>query len=70
MREPGLDGRHRDKNPPKSGEIQQKRSDAQNGNLPKPIPQFGDKATVGQMRNATGKVGLEAIRRAAAKKGR
>ena len=54
---------------PKSGEIQQKRSDAQNGNLPKPIPQFGDKTTVGQMRNATGKVGLEAIRRAAAKTG-
>ena len=27
MKEPGLDGRHRDKNPPKAGEIQQKRSD-------------------------------------------
>jgi hypothetical protein len=25
MREPGLDDRHRDKNAPKSGEIQQKR---------------------------------------------
>ncbi len=70
MKEPGLDGRHRDKNSPKSGEIQQKRSDAQNANLPRPIPQFGDKTTVGQMRDATGKVGIEAIRRAAAKQGK
>jgi hypothetical protein len=34
MKEPGLDGRHRDKNPPKAGEIQQKRSDTLNKNLP------------------------------------
>ena len=27
MKEPGLDNRHRDKAPPKGGEIQQKRSD-------------------------------------------
>ena len=33
MKEPGLDGRHRDKNPPKAGEIQQKRSDTINKNL-------------------------------------
>ena len=30
MKEPGLDNRHRDKNPPKAGEIQQKRSDTLN----------------------------------------
>jgi hypothetical protein len=32
MEEPGLDGRHRDKAPPKVGEIQQKRSDTLNRN--------------------------------------
>jgi transposase InsO family protein len=40
MKEPGLDGRHRDKAVPKTGEIQQKRGDTLNKNLPKPIPQF------------------------------
>lgn len=34
MKEPGLDGRHRDKD----GKIQQKRSDTLNKNLPKPGP--------------------------------
>lgn len=67
MREPGLDGRHRDKNPPKSGEIQQKRSDTLNKNLPKPIPQFSPNTTLGVMRQKTGKVSEEAVRRVAAK---
>jgi hypothetical protein len=40
MKKPGLDGRHRDKNPPKAGEIQQKRGDTLNKNLPKPVPEF------------------------------
>jgi len=40
MKEPGLDGRHRDKDAPKSGEIQQKRGDTLNRNLDRPIPQF------------------------------
>lgn len=62
MKEPGLDGRHRDKNPPKAGEIQQKRSDAINKNLPRPVEQFSPQATVGTMRRVTGKVGIEAIR--------
>jgi hypothetical protein len=70
MKEPGLDNRHRDKNPPKKGEIQQKRSDAQNKNLPKPIPEFSGNATVGTMRGETGKVGIEAIRRAARNRSR
>jgi hypothetical protein len=65
MKEPGLDNRHRDKDKPKKGEIQQKRSDALNKNLPNPIPGFSPNATVGYMRKATGKVGLGAIRRAA-----
>ena len=70
MKEPGLDNRHRDKNPPKGGEIQQKRSDALNTNLPRPIEEFSGNATVGTMRRETGKVGIEAIRRAAKNRGR
>jgi hypothetical protein len=61
MQEPGLDNRHRDKN----GEIERKRSDAVNKNLPNPIREFSPNATVKYMRQATGKVGLNAIRRAA-----
>jgi hypothetical protein len=67
MNEPGLDGRHRDKNPPKAGEIQQKRSDTLNKNLPHPIPQFSPNAKLGTMREATGKISEDAVRRAAAK---
>ena len=63
MKEPGLNGRHRDKD----GEIQQKRKDALNKNLSRPIPQFSPSATLGTMRERTGKVGEEAVRRAAAK---
>jgi hypothetical protein len=44
MKEPGLDGRHRDQASPKGGEIQQKRGDTLNKNLPKPIPQFSPNA--------------------------
>ena len=67
MKEPGLDGRHRDKKPPKAGEIQQKRSDTLNKNLPKPIPQFPPDTTLGKMREKTGKVSEVAVRRAAVK---
>ena len=70
MKEPGLDGRHRDKNPPKAGEIQQKRSDTLNKNLPQPIPQFSENTTLGKMRQVTGKVSEAAVRRAAAKLGK
>lgn len=65
MKEPGLDGRHRDKNPPKAGQIQQKRSDAVNKNLPEPIEGFSPQATVGTMRRVTGQTSLEDIRKAA-----
>ena len=61
MKEPGLDGRHRDKN----GEIQQKRSDTRNKNLSEPIPQFSRNATLGRMRKETGQTSVEDVRRAA-----
>jgi hypothetical protein len=65
MKEPGLDGRHRDKNQPKAGEIQQKRGDTLNKNLPKPIPQFPPNTRLDTMRKKTGKINEEAVRRAA-----
>jgi hypothetical protein len=67
MKEPGLDNRHRDKAAPKAGEIQQKRSDTLNKNLPKPIPQFSPNATLGTMRRETGKVSVDSVRKAAQK---
>jgi hypothetical protein len=65
MKEPGLDARHRDNTPPKSGEIQLKRSDTLNGNLDRPISHFRSDATLGAMRKETGKVSEEAVRGAA-----
>jgi hypothetical protein len=65
MKEPGLDNRHRDQAPPKAGQIQQKRSDTLNRNLSKPVPQFRSDATLGTMRQATGKVSEAAVRQAA-----
>lgn len=67
MKEPGLDGRHRDKSRPKAGRIQQKRSDTLNKNLSKPIPEFSPNATLGTMRKRTGEVSEAAVRKAAAK---
>jgi hypothetical protein len=61
MQEPGLDNRHRDQD----GQIEQKRSDAIDKNLPNPIREFSPNATVGHMRKVTGKTGLNAIRHAA-----
>lgn len=69
MKEPGLDNRHRDQNAPKGGEIQQKRGDTLNQNLSRPIPQFSPRAKLETMRKETGKVGIEAIRRAAKRRG-
>jgi hypothetical protein len=68
MKEPGLDNRHRDKKPPKAGEIQQKRSDALNKNLPNPIPEFSPNATLGFMREETGKTSLKDVTKAAKKR--
>ena len=67
MKEPGLDNRHRDKNPPKAGEIQQKRGDTLNKNLPKPIPEFSPNAKLSTMRKATGQVSVAAVTKAAKK---
>ena len=67
MKEPGLDNRHRDKAPPKAGEIQQKRGDTLNKNLPNPIPEFSPNAKLSTMRKETGKVSEDAVRRAAKK---
>ena len=61
MQEPALHGRHRDEN----GRIEQKHSNAINKNLPQPIPNFSPNATVRYMRQETGKVGLNQIRKAA-----
>jgi len=65
MKEPGLDNRHRDKAPPKVGQIEQKHGDTLNKNLPRPIPQFSPNAKLSTMRKATGKVSEDAVRRAA-----
>lgn len=65
MKEPGLDGRHRDATPPKAGEIQQKRGDTLNKNLPEPIPQFSPNARLDTMRKETGKVSVADVQQAA-----
>jgi hypothetical protein len=67
MKEPGLDGRHRDKSPPKTGEIQQKRGDTLNKILPRPIEGFRADTKLETMRKATGQVSVEKVRQAAAK---
>jgi hypothetical protein len=67
LKEPGLDGRHRDKAAPKKGEIQQKRGDTLNKNLPKPIAQFRADTRLDTMRRATGQVAVEKVRQAASR---
>jgi hypothetical protein len=67
MKEPGLDGRHRDKAIPKKGEIQQKRGDTLNRNLPKPIPQFRADTKLETMRKVTEQTSVEKVRQAATK---
>jgi hypothetical protein len=65
MKEPGLDNRWRDKRAPKSGKIRQKREDTLNKNLSEPIPQFSPNATLGTMREETGKTSIKDVRKAA-----
>jgi len=65
MKEPGLDNRHRDQKQPKAGEIQQKRGDTLNKNLPRPIEGFSGNAKLSTMREQTGKTGIETVRKAA-----
>ena len=64
MKEPGLDGRHRDKD----GQIQQKRADALNKNLTQPIPQFKPDTPLHTMRDKTGKTSEKDVREAAKRK--
>ncbi len=64
MKEPGLDGRHRDKD----GKIQQKRGDTKNKNLSQPIPEFSPETTLQEMREKTGKLSEKDIRAVAKKK--
>jgi hypothetical protein len=68
MKEPGLDGRHRDAAKPKTGEIQQKRGDTLNKNLPHPIAEFSPLARLDTMRKETGKTSIQAVRTAAKKR--
>ena len=65
MSQTGLDGRQRDQNPPKAGEIRQKRGDTLNKNLPTPIPQFSPNAKLSTMRKEIGKTSERAVRQAA-----
>ncbi|QXQ06130.1 hypothetical protein KX816_18405 [Sphingosinicellaceae bacterium] len=60
-----MDGRHRDKTPPKTGQIQQKRGDTVTKNLPNPIPEFSALAKLGTMRKETGKTSVAAVTKAA-----
>ena len=61
MKQPGLDGRHRDKN----GEISQKHGNTKNGNLPRPIEGFSINTTLADMRRRTGEVSEAEIRKVA-----
>ena len=65
MKEPGLDGRHRDQD----GRIQQKRGDTINKNLPQPIPEFSPNARLDTMRKETGESSVEGVRKAAEGRG-
>ncbi|MBO2979805.1 MULTISPECIES: hypothetical protein [Burkholderia] len=64
MKQPGLDGRHRDKD----GTIDLKHGNTMNKNLPNPIPGFGPNTTLKVMRDKTGKVSEKDIRAVMAKK--
>lgn len=68
MTEPGLDGRLRDKTPPKTGQIQQKRGDTLNKNLPSPIPEFSPQAKLSTMRKETGETSMKGVTAAAKKR--
>jgi hypothetical protein len=63
MKQPGLDKRHRDAD----GTIDRKHGNTRNENLPRPIPGFGAKVTLSEMRVKTGKESERAIRAAMTK---
>lgn len=70
MKEPGLDGRHRNKTPPKRGRISQKHGNTLNKNLPNPIPGYPGKATLSEIREKEGKISEKALRQAKRKSGK
>jgi len=63
MKQPGLDDRERDED----GRIRLKRGDTLNEHLTQPIPEFPDDAALQEMRDATGELGINKIRKAAKK---
>lgn len=64
MKQPGLDGRHRDAD----GTIHKKRGNTLNQNLPGgQIPEFGPRTTLKQMREKTGKESESDVRKVAKK---
>lgn len=66
MKQPGLDGRHRDK----KGTIDLKHGNTKNKNLPTPIPGFGPEKTLAEMREKTGKTSERDIRAAMKNRGK
>lgn len=64
MKQPGLDGRHRDKD----GTISRKHGNTLNRNLSKPIDGFSEKTSLAEMRRKTGEESEVGIRRAIAKR--
>jgi hypothetical protein len=64
MKQPGLDGRHRNKD----GEIDLKHGNTKNKNLPNPIPGFGPETTLKAMRDRTGMTSERDIRAAMSKR--
>ena len=58
MKQPGLDGRHRDRD----GRIDLKHSNTLNKHLLPPIPEFGLDVTLKEMREATGKISESDVR--------
>jgi hypothetical protein len=64
MKEPGLDGRHRDKD----GKIELKKGNTLNKNLAHPVKEFSPLAKVETMRKKTGQKSIAGIRKIAARK--
>lgn len=66
MKQPGLDGRHRNK----IGTIDQKHGNTKNKNLPTPISGFGPEKTLAEMREKTGETSERDIRAAMRNRGK
>lgn len=62
MKQPGIDGRHRDNN----GQIDLKHGNTKNKNLPSPIAGFKPNTTLSEMREQTGSKSESGIRKSIA----